>query len=106
MALERRSRLTGLERARERGALAAVVAMRRQELSLTQAELAELAGTAKGPVVALEAGRSVSLEVLLSVLDVLGLHLELQRGAAANVQVGPGLLSLYGLEPDPDSDHD
>lgn len=98
MALQRRSRRTAAERARSRGVLAAVVASRRQELDLTQGDLADLAGVARGPVISLEAGRTVSLDVLLSVLQVLGLHLELARGAAASVEVSPALAQQYGLD--------
>lgn len=98
MALQRRSRRSAAERARSRGALAAILASRRQELDLTQGDLADLAGVARGGVVALEAGRTVSMDVLLSVLHVLGLHLELARGAASSVQVGPALVSQYGLD--------
>jgi len=98
MALQRRSRTTPADRARARGSLAAVVAARRQELGLTQAELAELAGVARGPVVSFEAGRTVSLEVLTSLLQVLGLHLELTRGAVSDgLQVSEPLAAQYGL---------
>lgn len=98
MALQRRSRATPAERARERGPLAAVVATRRLELGLTQADLADLAGVALGPVVSLEAGRTVSLDVLTSVLLVLGLHLELTRGASPDgLEVSAPLAAQYGL---------
>ncbi len=98
MALQRRSRRSTADRARSRGALAAVVASRRQDLDLTQGDLADLAGVARGPVISLEAGRTVSLDALLSVLRVLGLHLELTRGAASSIEVSPALAQLYGLE--------
>lgn len=101
MALQRRSRATPASRARARGPLAAVVAARRQELGLTQAELADLAGVARGPVVSVEAGRTISLEVLSSVLKVLGLHLELTRGAIADgLKVSAPLAAQYGLTAD------
>lgn len=98
MVLQRRSRTPAAERARTRGPFAAVVAARRQELELTQSDVADLAGVARGPVVSLEAGRTVSLDVLLAVLEVLGLHLELARGAASNgVTVSPDLTTQYSL---------
>lgn len=98
MGLRRRSRVTPAERARARGPLAAVLAARRQELDLTQSELADLAGVVRGPIVALEAGRTVSLDVLLSVLEVLGLHLELVRGTASPaVSVSADLAQQYDL---------
>lgn len=96
MPLQRRSRATPAERARDRGPFAAAVAARRQELDLTQAELADLAGVARGPVLALEAGRTVSLDVLLAVLEVLGLHLELARGASG-LGVSDELVRQYDL---------
>lgn len=97
MALQRHSRTTAAERARERGRLAAVLVARRQELGLTQTELADLAGVGRGPVVALEAGRTASLESFLALLQALGLHLELVRGAAPAVAVGDELAARYGL---------
>lgn len=98
MALQRRSRATAAERARTRGPFAAVVTARRQELDLTQNELAELAGVARGPIIALEAGRTVSLDVLVAVLEVLGLHLELARGATpAGLSVNSDLTRQYDL---------
>lgn len=98
MALQRRSRATPADRARARGPFAAVVTARRQELDLTQIDVAELAGVARGPVIALEAGRTVSLDVLLAVLEVLGLHLELVRGTTpTGVSVNSDLARRYGL---------
>ncbi len=98
MVLQRRSRTTAADRARTRGPFAAVITARRQELDLTQSDLAELAGVARGPVIALEAGRTVSLDVLLAVLEVLGLHLELARGAApTGVSVNSDLARQYEL---------
>lgn len=102
MALQRRSRTTAAERARTRGPLAAGVAARRQELGLTQGELSDLAGVARGPIVALEAGRTVSLDVLLAVLEVLGLHLELARGTSpTGVAVNSDLAQQYHLAAEP-----
>jgi DNA-binding XRE family transcriptional regulator len=76
-----------------------VLVARRQELGLTQTDLADLAGVARGPVVALEAGRLANLEVLLAVLQVLGLHLELVRGTSTReVAVSDELRSHYDLE--------
>lgn len=99
MALQRRSRASVATRARERGALAAVLAARRQELGLTQTELAELAGVARGPVVAAESGRSVSLEVLLALVQVLGLHLELARGSSKReVEISAELAAHFALD--------
>lgn len=98
MSLQRRSRASVAARARSRGPLAAVVAARRQELDLNQGELADLAGVARGSVISLEAGRAVSLDVLTSLLHVLGLHLELTRGAARSVEVGPELARHYDLD--------
>lgn len=98
MTLQRRSRVTPAERARDRGPFAAVVTARRHELDLTQAELAALAGVARGPVLAVEAGRAVTLEVLLAILEVLGLHLELARGAGVpGLGVSDELSAHYGL---------
>lgn len=98
MALQRRSRASAAQRARERGNLAAALATRRQELALTQTELADLAGVGRGAVVALEAGRAASLEVLLALLQVLGLHLELARGnKSKQVEVSEELAAHYDL---------
>lgn len=98
MALQRRSRTSAADRARARGAFAAVIAARRQELGLTQAELAELAGVARGPVLSVEAGRTVSLDTLLAILEVLGLRLELVRGASTGgFDVSAELADQYGL---------
>ena len=53
---------------------------------------------ARGPIIALEAGRTISLEVLLAVLEVLGLHLELARGATpTGVTVNANLARQYDL---------
>lgn len=56
---------------------------RRRELGLRQDELADLAECSTRFVHALEAGKqTVQLDKLVDVLQVLGLHLELRRGAA------------------------
>ncbi len=98
MALQRRSRVPAGDRAVERGPLAAVVAARRQELDLSQSELADLAGVARGPVVRLETGRPVSLETLFAILEVLGLHLHLVRGAVPDgISVSSDLAKQYSV---------
>ena len=98
MVLKRRSRASASERANERGVLAAVVAARRQELDLTQAELAELAGVARGSVVSVEAGRDTSLDLLLGLLHALGLRLEVARGVnEGGVAAEASLASHLGL---------
>ena len=98
MALQRRSRVSARERAHKRGALAAVLVARRQELDLSQGELADLAGVARGPVVRLETGRPVSLEALLAILEVLGLHLDLVRGAdPRGISVSLALAQQYDV---------
>ena len=106
MVLQRRSRATAAELARERGALGAVLSVRRQELGLSQVELGDLAGVSYRVVHNLEAGRTeVSLERLLAVLDVLGLHLTLERGASTRVLTSELVTLQYGLgppEPAPD----
>lgn len=65
---------------------AAAVRARRRQLRLRQGELADLAGVSERFVYALEAGkRSVQLDKAVAVLTALGLHLELRRGAAAQI---------------------
>jgi HTH-type transcriptional regulator/antitoxin HipB len=99
MALQRRSRVDLAQRARERGSLAAVAAARRQELGLTQIELAELAGVSARFVHNLEAGHAeVGLERLLAVLQTLGLHLLVERGALPAVAASATLAVQYGLD--------
>lgn len=98
MALKRRSRAHAAELARERGALAAVVNARRQELGLSQVELGDLSGVSYRVVHNLEAGRvELSLERLLSVLRTLGLHLTLERGSYEGVIAGQSVSRQYGL---------
>lgn len=102
MALQRRSRGTASAWARERGRLAAVLVARRQELGLTQTDLADLAGVGRGAIVSVEQGRAVSLDVLLALLHALGLHLEVARGAgfpgSPRVGVSEELAAHYALD--------
>lgn len=58
----------------------AQVRARRRDLGLTQLEVAELAGVAARTVHAVEAGKTtLRLDALLSVLEAVGLRLDLQR---------------------------
>jgi len=69
---------TGPRRSRRprSGELAALLAARRADLGLTQREVAELTGVSRRTVQELERGAStVGLDVLLRVLDALGLTL-------------------------------
>jgi HTH-type transcriptional regulator / antitoxin HipB len=60
--------------------------MRRQDLRLTQGELADLAGVCERFVHAVEAAKmTVQFDKLLAVLSALGLHLELARGATDEI---------------------
>jgi HTH-type transcriptional regulator/antitoxin HipB len=60
---------------------------RRRSLGLRQDELADLAGVSERFVYALESGKkSVQMDKAIAVLGALGLHLELRRGARADVQ--------------------
>jgi y4mF family transcriptional regulator len=69
------------------GHLAAEIRARRAQLQLRQQELADLAGVSERFVYALENGkRSVQLDKLIAVLDALGLHLEIHRGAAGDIR--------------------
>lgn len=100
MALQRKSRADIGKRAQERGALAALVVARRQELNLSQRELADLAGVSPRFVHALEAGGAdVGLFRLVTVLETLGLHLTLERGGASDVIAGSELAQHFGLPP-------
>jgi HTH-type transcriptional regulator/antitoxin HipB len=68
------------------GSLASAVRVRRRQLRLDQAALAELAGVSERFVYSLENGkRSVQLDKLLAVLSALGLHLEIHRGADSEI---------------------
>ena len=63
---------------------------RRRNLRLTQEELADLSGVGLRLIHEVEHGKAtVRLSNLLAVLDVLGLHLELRKGAGTTVLVGP-----------------
>lgn len=97
MASLRKSRTPAYDRASEYGALAATVSLRREELDLRQAELAELAGCSTRFVHAIETGKpTLQLDKLLSVLRVLGLHLALERGQREGaVTIGKELADLY-----------
>ena len=67
--------------------LANEVRARRNQLGLRQEELADLAGVSERFVYALETGKpSVQLDKVISVLNALGLHLEIQRGADIEVR--------------------
>ncbi len=69
------------------GRLAAEVRARRAVLRLRQEEVADLAGVSERFVYALENGkRSVQLDKTLAVLNVLGLHLEIHRGADSEIR--------------------
>lgn len=103
MALQRRSRTSVAQLAGERGNLAAVVGARRRELNLTQVELAGLAGVSTRFVHAVESGRTeVGFDRLLTLLDTLGLHVQLERGASSRVDVSTPLAQHYGLQTAPD----
>ena len=100
MVLQRRSRATAADLAHDRGALAAVVNVRRRELGLSQVELGDLAGVSYRIVHNLEAGRTeVSLERLLAILETLGLHLTLDRGTASGVVTSEAITRRYDLSP-------
>lgn len=72
---------------------------RREELSLRQDELAELAGVGPRFVNDLEAGKdTVRLDKVLAVLGALGLHLEVEHGhGTAEVTAGSRVSDIYGL---------
>ena len=96
---ERRSRADLRDRARRRGALAAVLTGRREELGLRQEEVAELADCSVRFVHSVEAGKTtLRLDKLLDVLTVLGLRLEIVRGSRPGPLVaGAELDTSYGL---------
>lgn len=99
MTLQRQSRQSVAHRASERGVLAAIVATRRQELGLSQTELGDLAGVSYRIVHHLESGRSdTSLKRVLAVLETLGLHLTIERGAAPEVGAGSDIATQFNLE--------
>lgn len=98
--VERRKSRTPLPvRVSQRGVLAAVVHARREELSLRQDELAELAGVGQRFVSDLETGKdTVRLDKVLAVLGALGLHLQVETGhASTEVGAGARLSEVYGL---------
>lgn len=76
-----------------------MVAARREELSLRQAELAELAGVGARFVNDLEAGKeTVRLDKVLAVLGALGLHLQVEHGPGpTEVAAGTRLSEIYDL---------
>ena len=101
MVLQRQSRQSAAHRAAERGALAAIVAARRQELGLSQTELGDLTGVSYRIVHHLESGRSdTSLKRVVAVLETLGLHLTIERGAAPEVRAGRDIATQFNLEAD------
>lgn len=69
------------------GDLAARVRARRAQLRLRQEDLADLAGVSERFVYALESGKqTLQLNKVLAVLNALGLHLEIHRGAGRDIQ--------------------
>ncbi len=69
------------------GKLASQVRARRAYLRLRQEELADLAGVSERFVYALENGKTtVQLDKVLAVLNALGLHLEIHRGANGEIR--------------------
>lgn len=69
------------------GQLAATVRARRAQLRLRQEEVADLAGVSERFVYALENGKTtVQLDKVLAVLNAIGLHLEVHRGAASDIR--------------------
>jgi HTH-type transcriptional regulator / antitoxin HipB len=69
------------------GRLAAEVRARRRQLRLRQEEVADLAGVSERFVYALENGKqSVQLDKVVAVLNALGLHFEVQRGADREIR--------------------
>ena len=76
--------------------LAAAIRLRRRELALTQLQLAELAGCGLAFLYTLERGkRSVRLDKVLDVLDVLGLELRVEEGRGG-IEIGPAHLRAPG----------
>lgn len=69
------------------GKLATEVRTRRAQLRLRQEELADLAGVSERFVYALEHGKqTVQFDKVLAVLNALGLHLEIHRGADREIR--------------------
>lgn len=108
MAERRKSRTPLPDRVSQKGVLAAVVAARREELSLRQAELAELAGVGARFVNELEAGKAtVRLDKVLAVLAALGLHLQVEHGhSPVEVAAGTRLSEIYDLPSHTSSNQD
>lgn len=63
--------------AREMQLVGARIAATRKALGLTQIELGELAGISYRPVYLIESGRSIRLDSLVRICDVLGLEVAL-----------------------------
>jgi HTH-type transcriptional regulator / antitoxin HipB len=103
MTSRRKSRTPLPDRVSQKGALGALVSARREELSLRQAELAELADVGARFVNDLEAGKAtVRLDKVLAVLGVLGMHLEVEYGPAKDgVSAGTRVSEIYGLKTRP-----
>ena len=73
-------------------AFAEAVRLRRRQLGLGQAELADLAGVSERFVYAMEHGKpSVQLNKVIAVLSALGLHLELHRGSSSSITFVDGI---------------
>jgi len=69
------------------GRLAGEVRARRAALRLRQEEVADLAGVSERFVYALENGKqTVQLDKVLAVLQALGMHLEIHRGADSEIR--------------------
>ena len=98
MVRRRKRDLDPHERATERGVLAAVAVARRLELGLRQDELAELAEVSPRFVYNVEAGKqSLQLDKVAAVLEALGLHLTVERGADREIRAGDDLLPTDGF---------
>ncbi|MHB8354916.1 MAG: helix-turn-helix transcriptional regulator [Burkholderiales bacterium] len=59
--------------------LACLMAERRKELHLTQEDLAQKARVSRQTVIALEQGRSLQIDKLRRILDVLGMTLTIEK---------------------------
>jgi HTH-type transcriptional regulator/antitoxin HipB len=103
--MRRQSRLSFEDRQARFGSLAATVALRRLELGLRQDELAALADVATNTVVDLERGRTtIRLDKLASILQALGLHLEVAHGVHdAPVSVAPPVAQPPSTRRPPDT---
>lgn len=79
------------------GGLGAVAAERRRSLGLTQRELSLLAGVSERSVQALEAGKlSMRADILMNVLDALGLSLAAMPKSEARRLAGSEGVALLG----------